>query len=85
MIEVDRLLEGPCKRESRVHLFAADFEKYLDCMQHCQKIARGKSPPVITLDEWENFTREVDLITSHRSRLLWMTSIGCGFPLQKEI
>ena len=72
MVEVDRLLEGPCKRESREHLFTADFEKHLDCIQHCQKIAWGKSPPVITLDEWESFTREVDLITSDRSRLPWM-------------
>ena len=46
VIKVDRDWEGPCRRESQVHAFTADFEYHHDCMQHCQKIAGGRSPPV---------------------------------------
>ena len=41
-------------------------------MQHCQKISNGRSPSVITKEEWEYLTREVDLVTQDRSELPWM-------------
>ena len=37
VIEVDRKWEGPCRRESQVQVFTADFEWHKDCMQHCEK------------------------------------------------
>ena len=72
VIEVDREWEGPCRRESQVQVFTADFEYHHDCMQHCQKISGGRSPPVITKEDWEYLTREVDLITEDRFVLPWM-------------
>ena len=33
VIEVDREWEGPCRRESQVQVFTADFEHHQDCMQ----------------------------------------------------
>merc|ERR1712077_47957 len=56
MIEVDREWEGPCRRESQVQVFTADFKYHEDCMQHCEKIVSGRSPPVITEEEWKNLT-----------------------------
>ena len=38
VIEVDREWEGPCRRESQVQVFTAEFLWHHDCMQHCQKI-----------------------------------------------
>ena len=75
VIEVDREWEGPCRRESQVQVFTAErgqFFNHKDCMQHCQKISGGRSPPVITKEDWENLTSEVDLITEDRSVLPWM-------------
>ena len=72
VIGVDREWEGPCRRESQVNVFAAEFEYHHDCMQHCQKIAGGQSPPVTTKEQWENMTREVDLITRDHSSLPWI-------------
>ena len=71
-IEVDREWEGPCRRESQVQVFTADFTYHKDCMHHCQKISGGRSPPVTTREEWETLTREADLITQDRSSLPWM-------------
>ena len=72
MIEVDRDWEGACRRESQVQVFTADFKWQGDCMQHCKKIANGRSPPVTTEEKWENLTIEIDLITQDRSNLPYM-------------
>ena len=53
VIEVDREWEGPCRRESQVQVFTADFKYHQDCMRHCKKISNGTSPPVIT-EEWRS-------------------------------
>ena len=75
IIEVDREWEGPCRRESKVQVFTAEFELQRDCMAHCQKLS-GRSPPVNTGEEWHNFTTDVDLITQDRSILpfLWLSA-----------
>ena len=72
VIEVDREWEGPCRRESQVQVFTADFEDHEDCMWHCKKIVNGRSPPVITEEEWKNLIEEIDLITQDRSILPYM-------------
>ena len=77
VIEVDREWEGPCRRESQVQVFTADFTFHKDCMRHCQKIFDGRSPSVTTREEWESFTQEVDLITRYRSGVLnylWLSA-----------
>ena len=81
VIMVDREWEGPCRRESKVQVFTADFDNHKDCMHHCQKISGGRSPPVTTTNEWENFTREVDLIVLPRLRSkhfmhMWLSATG---------
>ena len=68
VIEVDREWEGPCRRESKLQVFAASFDDSKDCMQHCQKISGGRSPPVTTRAEWEYLTGEVEQITPSKHR-----------------
>ena len=63
--------EGACI-ESKVQVFTAVFKYHDDCMEHCQKIGHGRSPPVGTLQQWETFTREVDAITPDTSIFLFM-------------
>ena len=76
LIPVDREWEGSCRRESQVQLFTADFEEHTDCMQHCQKISDGRSPPLITEEEWEDLKKEIDLITRNRKILkkMWLSA-----------
>ena len=76
VVEVDREWEGPCRREAQVQVFTADFKKHIDCMQHCQKISAGISPPVITRKEWEILMREINMITPDRSKLptMWLSA-----------
>ena len=68
LIEVDRDWEGSCRKESHVQVFKADFGWHHRCMQHCQKISGGRSPPVTTREQWVNLTKEFDLITPGLSR-----------------
>ena len=76
VIEVNSTWEGPCKKESQVQVFDADFKWHHDCMHHCQKIVNGASPPVISEEEWKSFMRSVDLITPDRSDLhdMWLSA-----------
>ena len=45
-------------------------------MQHCTKISGGRSPPVITEEEWTNLTMEIDLITKERALfgIMWLSA-----------
>ena len=45
-------------------------------MNHCEKFPDGRSPPVTSREEWEFFTREVDLIIYDRSILpdMWLSA-----------
>ena len=76
VIEVDREWKGPCRRESKVQVFTADFKYHPDCMEHCKKIKDGRVPPVNTEQDWENLKREVDLVTEDRSNLpmMWLST-----------
>ena len=69
LIEVDREWEGPCRRESKVHIFIRK-QGHEDCMQHCQKIFDGRSLPVTNKADWESLTQEIELITKDRSDLI---------------
>ena len=72
VIEVDREWKGPCRRESQVQVFSNDMTFHQTCMEFCPKISNGRVPFVNTIEQWENLTREIDLITEDRSVLPWM-------------
>ena len=52
MVKVDEL-EGPCRRESEMHVFTTNFVLHSDCMHHCEKLGKGRSPSLRTLEELE--------------------------------
>ena len=69
-------LEGPCRRESQVTVYTAEFDYHSGCMEHCQKIGQGRSPPVRTLEEYDWLWRELTAITPELWRLnyLWLAA-----------
>ena len=83
IVEVNEQAEGPCRRESKLHVFMADFHQ--ECMHHCRKIVEGRTPPVSSMDEWENFTKEIDLITPDRSKLAWMWLPGTEGGIDNQL
>ena len=76
VIEVDREWKGPCRRESQVQVFSNDMTFHQTCMEFCPKISNGRVPFVNTIEQWENLTREIDLITEDRSVLpmMWLSA-----------
>ena len=56
-------LDGPCRRESLFHVFTAEFIEHSGCMEHCQKLGKGRSPPVRTLQDLETLQKEIDAVT----------------------
>lgn len=70
ILELERF-EGPCREESRVQVFPfKDWHWQHQCMDHCQKLGSGKSPPVGTLQEWQALVREVQAITPDNNTTL---------------
>ena len=68
-------LESPCRRESEVTVYTADFEYHSSCMYHCQKLGQGRSPPVQTLEQYHWMFKEVHAITKEvwRFDYLWVS------------
>ena len=62
LVEVDRLLDGPCKSEGNMHIFPMLYHSHRDCMELCQKLG-GRSPPVTTQKEWETFKKDIAAVT----------------------
>ena len=56
------LHEGPCWRGSSLQVFAGNFEHHSDCMNHCEKLGNGRSPPVTTIEEIEYLQTELEAI-----------------------
>ena len=67
--------DGACRKESEVNVFASGGS-HSYCMQHCQKIGGGRSPPVRTLEEWDWLRKELHAITRVRKVLpmIWMAA-----------
>ena len=81
-IEMVKESEGPCKGQSEVTVYTADFQYHnigtnigkhsavpteaelSGCMEHCEKVGKGRSPPVRTQEEWDYMFKEVNAITS---------------------
>ena len=74
-------LAGPCTRDSQINVFTASFtfhgaatneNKESGCMEHCQKIGKGRSPPVRTLQELETLQTELAAITPNLDVFDWL-------------
>ena len=58
-IEFDQGLEGPCRRDPKVHVFPMiGRQRQSSCMDHCKKLGE-RSPPVRTFSEWRNLHTEL--------------------------
>ena len=63
---------GPCQRESSLSIFALGFPSAATCMDLCKKLGT-RSPPVRTLKEWQNLTKEIELLTANKyNNDLWL-------------
>ena len=65
MIHLEKDVYDSCRKKSSVSVFQFyEPHRLEDCMQHCQKIVKGKSPSVGSFEEWERVIREVELFTT---------------------
>ena len=80
-IEMVGELAGPCSRESSLIVFTASFKyhgaatngaKQSGCMEHCQKLGKGRSPPVRTFQEMETLRTELEAVTTNLAALPWL-------------
>ena len=62
-VELDGGLEGPCSAKANIDIFPMnEAHWHSDCMKHCKKLG-GRPPSVETKTEWENFLREVKVVS----------------------
>ena len=73
MINID-VVAGPCTPPTEVVVYTADFQSQTGCMEHCEKLGEGRSPPVRNLEEWDWLREEVLAITPDVSVLpkVWL-------------
>ena len=79
-IQMVEEFEGPCRRGSSLDVFQPS-SSHKDCMEHCQKLGQGRSPPVRTLKEWDWLRNELNTSsqgTRRYSPLRGLTSSSCG-------
>ena len=69
-------LDGPCRVESAIQVFTADFKEFNHCMEFCQKLGKGRSPPIRTENELNTFKRELHAITPDIKVFLWIWVAG---------
>ena len=82
-------IRGPCWRPSKIKVYqltAVHDQSF--CMKHCQKISNGRSPPLVTKEEWTWLADEVAAISNlygHHSHL-WLaaTEGDSGEPINSE-
>ena len=58
-------IRGPCWRESKIRVYQIDnIHDQSYCMNHCKKIANGRSPSVVTEEDWKWLTKEIKSIST---------------------
>ena len=63
VVEVE-WMAGPCWRETKIRVYQIDnLHKHSDCMNHCKKIGNGRSPSVVTEEDWMWLIKEVDSVS----------------------
>ena len=64
-VEEIEWIRGPCWRETRIRVYQIDnIHDQSYCMNHCKKIANGRSPSVVTEEDWRWLTKEVASIST---------------------
>ena len=58
-------ISGPCWRETRIRVYQIDnAHDQKNCMIHCKKIGNGRSPSVVTEEDWKWLIKEVESIST---------------------
>ena len=67
--------EEPCKTESKIQMYYG-HSRMKDCMHHCQKLGRGRSPPLRALLELEIFRKELHSLSPDNDKgdILWLAA-----------
>ena len=87
-------IKGSCvvmqllRPENVLPYIASDIFRCTESMKHCQKISNGRSPPLVTKEEWTWLADEVAAISNlygHHSHL-WLaaTEGDSGEPINSE-
>ena len=75
VVEVE-VEEGPCWRESRIKVYQINnMHTHSSCMEHCRKIAGGRSPTLVTLQDWQGLIPEIESLSAHDEHQsnLWLS------------
>ena len=58
-------ISGPCWRETKIRVYQIDNgHDHSYCMNHCKKISNGRSPSVVTQEDWRWLIKEVESVST---------------------
>ena len=80
--------DGPCWREPNINVYQIDnLHQHSDCMRHCEKIAGGRVPSLITLADWESFKVNIEAISPHTCAhcYIWMSAVEGNYGTSFDI
>ena len=62
-VEEIEWIRGPCWRETRIRVYQIDnIHDQSYCMNHCKKIGNGRSPSVVTQEDWRWLIAETTIM-----------------------
>ena len=62
-VEEIEWIRGPCWRETRIRVYQIDnIHDQSYCMNHCKKIGNGRSPSVVTQEDWRWLITETTIM-----------------------
>ena len=75
MISMLEEQDEPCKKTSSLHIYTGAFDYQSECMEHCQKLGKGRSPPIRTKQELESLRTEIGAISDDMAELpfVWLS------------
>ena len=87
IIEVERELEGPCRRQSKMQVYPMlGYQEQSTCMELCQKFG-GVSPSVKTFQGWEYLYKEAQHISPDPKKLpnyVWLSATEGNNNLERQ-
>ena len=83
IFEITNPREAPCWKASRLHVFTSSSFTQRSCMRHCQKIRGGRSPPIGTKIDWQNYRDQLEAITEDTGQFGYMWLAATMGDLEK--
>ena len=64
-VEEVEWIRGPCWRPSKIKVYPIkNIHHHSDCMKHCQKIGNGRSPSLVTEEDWRWLVKELEPLSN---------------------